>query len=676
MLGLMQAFVEQVGHMGVKGLAEAVHPAAGKAVDLFAGVWKRWQRIRQRQQMRDEIEALAQSTAAQVADEVREQLQDSFPDNPALRSEVEIYLSLVPAALRASLKRPADPTGRSVPADFLLRNESDFVQLFPAAVPQFRPGDPLPGVDSWILTELLGAGGFGEVWLVTSEVDDARRAVKFCTDPASRRKLIDHERAQVIRAMRAGVHPHLVPLHQFNLTGEKPWLMYEYVGGGTLADAVLEWQTLTAEARLANAVACLLQLTAAVAHLHRLTPPLVHRDLKPANVLRCDVTGRFRVTDLGLGGSAAEYELSLESHGGRSIAGRLPSMLGGSHTPLYASPEQRKGHPPDPRDDVHALGVIAYQLLTGRLDAAPGVELTDDLTDAGAPLLLIELIRKCVSSRAEKRPKDAGELLSFLSPPPLAGGGLGGRGDESSLVPLSPGREGLGVRGNGVREAGVELQSQSQQQQGLFPAPHMIRSPSDVMPHADLRVRGKWWWRPLDNTKATWKADVNTPAKVDLDPAREYRLEVASSTTDADLAGLAVLSGVETFRRLDLSGCVRLTRVGWPQLHRVPQLRHLNCYGCKELDDAALGLLLPLVGLRRLDLMCCKRITDRGLINVSGLPALEHLDLSGCEWVTDAGLVHLAKLPALTHVGLRNTQVTDAGAARLLRALAGLTVDR
>jgi len=44
--------------------------------------------------------------------------------------------------------------------------------------------------------------------------------------------------------------------------------------------------------------------------------------------------------------------------------------------------------------------------------------------------------------------------------------------------------------------------------------------------------------------------------------------------------------------------------------------------------------------------------------------------------VTDAGLVHLAKLPALTHVGLRNTQVTDAGAARLLRALAGLTVDR
>ena len=43
MLGLLQAFVEQVGHMGVKGLAEAVHPAAGMAVDLFGGVWKRWQ---------------------------------------------------------------------------------------------------------------------------------------------------------------------------------------------------------------------------------------------------------------------------------------------------------------------------------------------------------------------------------------------------------------------------------------------------------------------------------------------------------------------------------------------------------------------------------------------------------------------------------------------------------
>ena len=90
----------------------------------------------------------------------------------------------------------------------------------------------------------------------------------------------------------------------------------------------------------------------------------------------------------------------------------------------------------------------------------------------------------------------------------------------------------------------------------------------------------------------------------------------------------------------------------------------------------ALAALVGLPELTRLDLTRCKRITDAGLAHLPALAKLEHLDLSGCEWVTDAGLVHLAKMPALRHVGLRNTQVTDTGAARLLRAIPDLTVDR
>ncbi len=650
MLGLLQAFVEQVGHMGVKGLAEAVHPAAGKAVDLFGGVWKRWQLIRQRQQQRDEIEAMAKMTAAQVADEIRAQLTASIPDNPALRGEVELYLSLAPAAMRASLKRPADPTGRSVPAGFNLRSADDIVQLFPAGVPQLRPGDPLPGIDCWVLVELLGAGGFGEVWLAKSEVDDTLRAVKFCTDPVSRQRLIDHERAQVIRVMRAGGHPNLVPLHQYSLTGDKPWLMYEYVGGGTLADAVIEWQALASELRVAKAVAALLELTAAAGHLHRLTPPLVHRDLKPANVLRCGKTGCFRVTDLGLGGSAAEYELSLESQGGRSITGRLPSLLGGSHTPLYASPEQRKGYPPDPRDDVHALGVIAYQMLTGRLDAGPGARFDRELKLAGVPDVLIHLIGDCVDPEASSRPATAGAVETALQAAGLVIAPVVG-----SPPPPPP------------------IQQQQQQQQTLFPAPPSGRTANPVV---DLRVRGKWWWRPLRNAKATWKVDADTPAKVDVDAAREYRLEVASTVADSELSSLLPLAAIANFRRLDLSGCVRLTAVGFGYLTPFGKLEQLNCYGCTEVTDVAVAAVSRLAGLTRLDLTRCKRISDAGLAHLPALSELEHLDLSGCEWVTDAGLVHLAKMPALRHVGLRNTQVTDTGAARLLRAIPDLTVDR
>lgn len=164
--------------------------------------------------------------------------------------------------------------------------------------------------------------------------------------------------------------------------------------------------------------------------------------------------------------------------------------------------------------------------------------------------------------------------------------------------------------------------------------------------------------------------------KMDLDPAREYRLELSSTVTDGDLARLAELRNVPTFRRLDISGCAKLTAGGFAHLLPLQRMDYLNAYGCTELTDAALLPISRLLGLVRLDLIRCKRITDAGLAHLPALAELEHLDLSGCEWVTDTGLVHLAQLPALKHVGLRNTQVTDAGAARLLRAIPGLSVDR
>ena len=96
-------------------------------------------------------------------------------------------------------------------------------------------------------------------------------------------------------------------------------------------------------------------------------------------------------------------------------ANRLTTALRGSYTPLYASPQQRAGGPPDPRDDVHALGVIGYQMLTGRLDQAPGIDAADDLRDAGAGDGLIAVLTKCVAQKPERRPKDAAELAEKLA---------------------------------------------------------------------------------------------------------------------------------------------------------------------------------------------------------------------------------------------------------------------
>ena len=110
------------------------------------------------------------------------------------------------------------------------------------------------------------------------------------------------------------------------------------------------------------------RLAEIVGFAHRLDPPIVHRDLKPANILvqrAADGSPRFKITDFGIGGVAARRRSNPSRGHPRPFPGE---RLRGSFTPLYASPQQVRGAAPDPRDDVLALGVIWYQLLTGRLD--------------------------------------------------------------------------------------------------------------------------------------------------------------------------------------------------------------------------------------------------------------------------------------------------------------------
>ena len=102
--------------------------------------------------------------------------------------------------LANTLKRPADPTGKTVPPDLALDTPDDFAKLLPLRLPHLRPGDELPGRPGWRLEELLGAGGFGEVWLARHSFLPHPRAVKFCTDAKVRAKLTSHEGRVIARA--------------------------------------------------------------------------------------------------------------------------------------------------------------------------------------------------------------------------------------------------------------------------------------------------------------------------------------------------------------------------------------------------------------------------------------------------------------------------------------------
>jgi serine/threonine protein kinase len=169
-------------------------------------------------------------------------------------------------------------------------------------------------------------------------------AVKFCHGPQAAD--LRHESRVIAQVMRAGEHPSVVPLRDAVLSGDTPWLRFDYVNGGDLGDWIRRLQQQPAIERAKYAVQAMRQIATAVGTFHRLTPAVVHRDLKPSNILYDRATRRLRVTDFGIGAVTAKATLAEES-GGATQSGRMLSSLRGSHTPLYASPQQRAGADPD-----------------------------------------------------------------------------------------------------------------------------------------------------------------------------------------------------------------------------------------------------------------------------------------------------------------------------------------
>jgi tetratricopeptide (TPR) repeat protein len=382
-------------------------------------IWAWWGPERDEAARKAEVEALAQAAPSTLRKQAEQIVLEVAPErSPAERSRVAIYLSLLPGAVRHSLRRAEDPSGRTLPSGLALRKPEDLLPFLPTRVPRFQPGHRPAGIGDWELVELLGVGGFGEVWKARNPhlPDAAPVALKFCLDPTAAR-VLRNEAAILARVSKQGRHPGIVQLLHTYLGADPPCLEYEYVGGGDLAGAV--YAALQHKGKLSPVVAgkVVYRLARIMTFAHRLNPPIVHRDLKPANVLmqkHADGTPHFRIADFGIGGVAAGQ--ALEESRGSTSSSASPSMLRGSHTPLYASPQQRQGAAPDPRDDVHALGVIWYQLLIGDLTKGvpQGAGWMRRLAAQGIAQEAIDLLADCIEEDPDGRPRDAGVLAERL----------------------------------------------------------------------------------------------------------------------------------------------------------------------------------------------------------------------------------------------------------------------
>jgi formylglycine-generating enzyme required for sulfatase activity len=375
---------------------------------------------------RAELQALAQAPPEEVRRQAVEiALELVPPETPhveAARDKLAGYLQQMPAVVRRTLTRRDDPTGRTVPASLRLDSAADVRPLLPARPPRFKAGDRPAGVGDWELVELLGVGGFGEVWKAKNpflaKADPA--ALKFCLDESAKDRLLRHEAHIVSQVKAEGKHRGIVELRHTYLTASPPCLEYEFIDGGDLAAYALRWhqaarpfaETIAWAARLIH------NLADTLGFAHRLEPPIVHRDLKPANILlqrRRDGAFDVRVADFGIGQIVGEQLLEQTKPSGSNTMAP-PNTILGAYTPLYASQEQQNREKPDPRDDVHALGVIWYQLLTGNLRlGAPTGLWADDLEEAGMSRAMIRLLGKCVAAEARHRPADARALADQLA---------------------------------------------------------------------------------------------------------------------------------------------------------------------------------------------------------------------------------------------------------------------
>jgi eukaryotic-like serine/threonine-protein kinase len=272
---------------------------------------------------------------------------------------------------------------------------------------------------------ILGQGRFGKVFLAKHPELDKRVAVKIPNPNVlisrDMEASIDRYLAEG-RRMASLRHPAIVTIHDADRDRAVGcFLVMDYIEGGSLEGKI---RAQKAPFPSNEAIRLVSVIAEGVQHAH--DEKVVHRDLKPANIL-LDLQGRPRITDFGL----ALERFDLRYHEG-DLAG----------TPAYMAPEQWRKEVQDLDDgkaDVWALGVILYELLTGRRPFA-GKDL-DDLKSQvlhGAPIPLRQfspmvgedleaLCLRCLEKSAARRP-NAGELARLLQRFAITDQGLGGSG--------------------------------------------------------------------------------------------------------------------------------------------------------------------------------------------------------------------------------------------------------
>jgi len=276
------------------------------------------------------------------------------------------------------------------------------------------------------IVDRLGAGGMGEVYAAEDLRLKRKVALKVLPQDMAlspeRRARFERE-AQALAALN---HPHIVTVHSVEEADGVPFLTMELIEGQTLGERIPAGG-LPLERFLDYA----LPLVAALAAAH--AQGIAHRDLKPDNVM-VGADGRLKVLDFGLAAALESGPAGSDDVTRGASLTREGQIVG---TLAYMSPEQLDGKPTDPRSDLFSLGVVLYQMATGRhpfTGASAARTMSAILNDtpppvaqanAGLPDRLGQIVARCLEKEPGSRPGSALDVLRALEAlrdrPPVAG---------------------------------------------------------------------------------------------------------------------------------------------------------------------------------------------------------------------------------------------------------------
>jgi len=261
----------------------------------------------------------------------------------------------------------------------------------------------------YVVQAIVGTGGMAVVYRAFDKKKNRIVAIKVLRPEYETDVEFVRRFSREAEAASKVSHENIVNMLDVGIDGDMRYIVMEFVDGITLKEMIRQREQIHPDTVIRMAI----RILAAVDHAHR--NGIVHRDIKPQNIL-VDAQGRIKVADFGIARLKAAQTTRIDGEDG-------PSAMGSVH---YFSPEQAKGEVADEKSDLYSVGVVMYEMLTGRVpfdgETSVSVALKHVSEEpksmrehhSGISKALDEVVMRALSKDASKRYQTAAEMAVDL----------------------------------------------------------------------------------------------------------------------------------------------------------------------------------------------------------------------------------------------------------------------